>query len=225
MPAHKKRKVTKKVSTQSHPHHWDQPKNINHKFFDMAVPIGLLAIFFIFYNKGVITGSEAVKTSGLLSIALLSATLVVGPASRIIPFFEQFKANRKVWGILSFWIVLLHMALVGIVYWHWDFTKLFDISNPKYNGIASGILAVVILGLVSFTSNEKMIRKMSPTTWKIIQTTSYIALALAVLHFYLMEQKDGVLVIKRLLGRLTFYFAFAVVILRLFVMFLPSKKK
>lgn len=208
-----------------HPHHFDGDKHFYHRFFDIAVPLGLLLMFYFFYNKGVISPSEAVKTTGLWAISLLAVTLAVGPLSKISPLFDSFKANRKVWGVLSFWAVVAHMALVLNFYWKWDFTRFWNIDNPKYNGTATGLLAVAILALVTWTSNKKIIDKLSPNTWKLIQTTSYVALGLAVMHFYFMEQKDGVLVIKRLLGQITFWFSIAVLSARLLIMFLPGKKK
>lgn len=215
----------RKDRTMAHPHHFEGDKHLSHRLFDIGVPIGLFLAFYIFYNNGVVSPSEAVKTTGLWAISLLALTLLVGPASKIFPFLDTFKANRKVWGVLSFWIALLHFLLVAHFFWKWNLGRLIDFDNPRYNGILTGLLSLVILGLVTWTSNKKMIAKMDPSLWKIIQTTSYLALVLAVLHFYYMEQKDGVLVIKRLLGQVTFWFSAGVIALRLLVLFLPSKKK
>ena len=91
-------------------------------------------------------------------------------------------------------------------------------------GTLSGLLALVILFLVTITSSQKALTKLSPKIWKIIQTSSYLAMALAVSHFYLMEQVNGVLVIKRLLGQITFVFSILVIALRILILLLPAKK-
>lgn len=65
---------------------------------------------------------------------------------------------------------------------------------------------------------------MNPKVWKFIQTTSYLALILTVIHFYLVESQDGVLVIKRLLGQITFAFAIFAVLFRLIVELLPKNR-
>ena len=99
-----------------------------------------------------------------------------------------------------------------------------DFQNPKYLGILAGLIALAILSVVTLTSNKKALKALTPNTWKAIQTTSYIALLLAVVHFYIVESKDGVLVIKRLLGQITFGFAAFVAVFRLILQFLPNKK-
>ncbi|MBI3109793.1 ferric reductase-like transmembrane domain-containing protein [Candidatus Daviesbacteria bacterium] len=194
------------------------------RLLDFGVPVILFLLFFFFYNFGKITPSEMVKTSGLLAIALLGLTLVVGPLSRLIPALEPLKAHRKFWGITSFLVALVHTGLVFVYFYKFNLFRFVDFSHPKYPGILSGILALIILFLVTITSNQKIIAKLSPKTWKAIQTTSYLALFLAIGHFYLMETVDGVLVIKRLLGQITFVFSILVIALRILILFLPAKK-
>lgn len=212
------------MSNKAHPYNYSAEKNIGHRLIDFGVPIFLFFLFFQFYNFGKITPSEMVKTTGLLSISLLSLTLVVGPLSRIFPTLDFLKAHRKVWGILSFVTAFTHVSLVFIYFYKFDLYKFFDTSNPKYTGILSGLFALGILLLVTLTSTQKAIKTLSPGTWKAIQTTSYLALALAFLHFFLMEQVSGNLVIKRLLGQITFWFSAVVLSLRVVILFLPPKK-
>jgi DMSO/TMAO reductase YedYZ heme-binding membrane subunit len=209
---------------KSNPFYYSENKNIIQKFVDIAVPVGLFLLFFFFYNHSQISPSEMVKTSGLLAITLLGVTLIIGPLSKIFPALDFLKVHRKFWGILSVIIVFIHIALVTIFFYKFNLYKFIDISNPKYPGIFSGILAVIILLLVTFTSNQKAVNSLSPGAWKAIQTTSYIALFLAIAHFYLMEQVNGTLVIKRLLGRIIFGFSIFVIIARILIIFLSSKK-
>lgn len=199
-------------------------KNIIQHFLDWAVPIGLFLLYFNFYNFGKFSPSDMVKTSGLMSISLLALTLVVGPLVRFMPVLDILKAHRKFWGITSFLFLVLHLSLVVIYYYHFNFLKVFDLNNPKFGGLLAGILAALVLLLITLTSNQKIARGLGPKVWKAIQTTSYIALILAITHFYLMEQVNGALVIKRLLGRITFWFAATVILIRLIVLILPRKK-
>lgn len=208
----------------SHPYHYSLEKNLLQKLIDWILPVGLFWIYFQFYNFGNITPSEMIKTTGLLAIALLSITLIIGPACRFWPALDFLKAHRKFWGILSFLVVLLHTVLIFIYYFKFDVLKFVDFTNPKYPGILAGILALAILLVVTLTSNKKALTNLSPKTWKLIQTTSYLALILAVIHFYIVESSNGVLVIKRLLGQITFGFAALVVVVRVFLLFLPNRK-
>lgn len=194
-------------------------------FLDYGVPLLLFWLYFQFYNFGKITPSELIKTTGLLAITLLSLTLVIGPACRFFPFLEPLKAHRKVWGIASFLAALAHTILILIYFFNFNFLKFIDTSNPKFFGFLFGMIAIFILFVVTLTSFNKIIHSLDPKVWKMIQTTSYLALIFAIAHFYLVESKDGVLVIKRLLGQITFAFATLVVFLRLLVIILPIKPK
>ena len=207
-----------------HPYHYSIDKTLKHRLLDFGVPIGLFLFFFFFYNFGQFNPREMIKTTGLLSITLLGVTLAVGPLSRLIPAIDILKAHRKVWGILSFLIALTHVGLVFVYFYKFNLLKFIDFASPKYMGTLSGLLALVILFLVTMTSNAKTLTKLSPKVWKIIQLTSYLAMALAISHFYLMEQVSGVLVIKRLLGQITFVFSILVIALRILILLLPAKK-
>lgn len=207
-----------------HPYDYSIDKTLKFRLIEAGVPVVLLLLFFIFYNFGEITPSEMVKTSGLLAISLLGVTLVIGPLTRLFPQLDNLKAYRKFWGILSFVIALVHVALVFIFYYKFSIWRFVDFSHPKYPGILSGLLALVILLLVTLTSNQRALTKLSPKQWKIIQTTSYLALFLAIVHFYLMETVDGVLIIKRVAGQITYVFSILVILARILILFLPGKK-
>lgn len=200
-------------------------KNSFQVLLDYLVPAAVFLLFFIFYNNFQISASEMVKTTGLWSIALLGLTLIVGPISRAFPGLGFLRANRKIWGLGSFFVGLTHVLLVLIFFWDFNLYKFVDVTNPRYGGILAGLEALAILLVVTLTSSSKIVGKLHPTVWKIIQTTSYIALFLALTHFYIMETKDGVLVIKRLLGQLTFWFTVIVLLARILIIFLPSQKR
>ena len=192
------------------------------KLIDLGLPIGLFLIFFEFYNFGKVTPQEMIKTTGLLAIVLLSLTLFIGPACRFFPSLNILKAHRKFWGIMSFFIVLIHVILIYIYYFNYNLSKLFDPTSPKYYGLLAGLASLLILLMVTLTSNKTALNSLSPKMWKLIQSASFLALIFAVLHFYLVESANGVLVIKRLLGQITFWFATAVIFIRIIVLFLPQ---
>jgi DMSO/TMAO reductase YedYZ heme-binding membrane subunit len=212
------------AKNNSHPYHYSKDKNFLDYLMDYGVPIGLFLLFFVFYNSSQFTPREMIKNTGVLAISLLALTLGVGPLSRLIPSLDFLKAYRKVWGILSFVAALLHMILVYIVFFKYDLNRFIDFGNPRYPNIASGLVALGILMVVTLTSNQKAINSMSPNTWKAIQTTSYLALASALLHFYLLSQKDGNLDIANPLVQISFWFSLVVLVLRILILFLPSKK-
>lgn len=207
-----------------HPYHYSTEKNLIQRLIDIGVPVLLFWVYFQFYNFGQFNPKEMVKTTGLLAIALLSLTLAIGPLCRFFPFLDVLKAHRKFWGVLSFFIALTHAFLIYIFYFNYDIAKLFNSTNPKFLGLMAGLTSLVILLIVTLSSNQKILNAISPKAWKLIQSASYIALIFAVLHFYLVESVNGVLVIKRLLGQITYWFATFVVVFRLIIPFFPSKK-
>ncbi len=207
----------------AHPYHHSS-EGVFQKLLDYAVPLALLYFYYRFYNFGKITPSEMIKTSGLWSIALLSLTLIIGPLSRFFPFLDDLKAHRKVWGIMAFLAGLTHAVLIFVNYFKFNLYRFVDFSDPKYPGILAGLAALVILAVVTLTSNKKALTSLPPNAWKVIQTTAYLALVLAIAHFYLVESVNGVLVIKRVVGQITFGFAAVAVVLRLWVMLLPNRK-
>ncbi|OGE25826.1 hypothetical protein A3C26_04160 [Candidatus Daviesbacteria bacterium RIFCSPHIGHO2_02_FULL_39_12] len=194
------------------------------RLIDFGVPIGLYLLYFQFYNFGKISPSEVIKTTGLLSITLISLTLFVGPLCRFFPSLEPFKAHRKAWGLFGFFAGLAHAVLIYIFYFKYDLARLFNPAGPKYYGLLAGLVSLIILAVVTLTSNKTALNALSPTTWKRIQSLSYLALIIAVLHFYLVESVNGVLVIKRVVGQITFGFAAFVALFRILVQLLPKKK-
>lgn len=206
-----------------HPDNQSHGITFQQKMIDWAGPIVLFLTYFLFYNFGKISPSELIKSTGLASVGLLSITLVIGSVSRFIPAVNVLKAHRKFWGISSFVFACIHALLVISVYFDWDISVFFNTASPRFWGLSIGLLSLILLFVITATSFQFVFRKLPPHIWKYIQNFSYAALLLAVAHFFLMEQKDGVLVIKRLLGQITYWFAILVIFIRILVYFLPKK--
>lgn len=209
---------------ESHLTHQEIENNLIQRIINWLVPVGLFFLYFFFYNFGKFTSSEMIKTTGLMAISLLSITLFVGPIGRFIPSLNILKAHRKFWGITSFLFAAIHALLVFIFYYNFNLFDLINPENAKFFGFIAGLLALIILLIITISSHKKVLHHINPHLWKAIQTTSYIALFLAVLHFNLVEQVKGVLVIKRLLGRITYWFAAIVILIRLIVILIPKKQ-
>lgn len=211
--------------TKKHPYHYSDRKTLLQYLVDWGVVVGVFVVYFLFYNFGKITPSEMIKTTGLCAIFLLSLTLAIGPLSGFISSLQVLKAHRKFWGIASFIFGTIHFALTLYYRFAFDLTKLLDIKNPKFLGLFLGLMALIVLLIVTFSSSQKVIKRLDPKVWKLVQTASYLALLFALLHFYLIEQVNGALVIKRSLGWVTFWFAAIVIAARLVVLFFPPKKQ
>lgn len=207
-----------------HPYHSSITKNLSQHILDFALPLGLFLLYFFFYNFGRFTISEMIKTTGLVAISLLSITLVVGPLGKFVSWVNMIKIHRKFWGISSFVFAAIHATLSFIAYFNLNIFDLFNPSSHEFPAIMAGFISLLILFIATVTSSRKIIQHMNPHIWKTIQTTSYVALFLAVAHFFLKEQVDGVFVVKRLLGRITYWFAAGVILFRLIVALIPKKQ-
>lgn len=195
----------------------------NHRsLYDWALPIILFLIYFLFYNQGIASASGFIKTTGLVGILLLSITLFIGPASRFIQSINIEKEHRKFWGITSVAFVTVHALLVISNYFNYNLLVLFDTSRPKFPGLFSGLVSLLILFVVTATSYQFIMKHLQHATWKKIQNSSYIALLLGVIHFFLIEQKPTLSIIKYVLETIPFWFAIVVLVLRVCVYFFPK---
>lgn len=144
---------------------------------------GMLCIAIIFIFGYVLSAPEdliVIYISSFGMLALLSIVFVM-----FIPLIVRLKnnkftiallVNRRWIGIYTFIFALIHVLLVANYLFQWDTAIL--ISNP-YNGL--GLIAFVILILMTATSNNKSVSKLGKN-WKKLHTLVYIALILLVVH-------------------------------------------
>ncbi len=192
---------------------------------NLLVPAFIFILYFVFYNFGKISPSEMVKSTGLTSISVLTLTMTVGPLVYFVPGLNFLKIHRKVWGIAALLFALAHVALVFVYYFKFNWYRFIDTGNPKFTGLLFGLLPLLVMLVIVSVSNRRAMLILSPRTWAAIQSTSYLALALSLAHFFLIEQTNGVLVIKRTFGIITFSFVTAVVLVRLALFFPVFLKK
>lgn len=213
-----------KKHSAKHPYHYSEDKNIIQFLLDYAIPTAILFFFFKFYTNSSMEPRSLIKITGLAAITLLGLTLIVGPLSKLFKGLSLLKAHRKAWGIISFLFALSHTALVYIYLFKFNLTRFIDTSNPRYPNILTGLLGLIILALVTLTSNKKALSVLDPKVWKSIQTLSYVAMGLALSHFFLVSQNKGVFELKSIYTQITFAFSALVIALRIGVMFIPDKK-
>lgn len=184
---------------------------------------GFITLFF-FYGYGEISLVMFNKIAGLLGLGLIAASLLIGPISFFLPYFDRLKIYRKYLGVAGFLIALVHAGISYSIKFHSDASFMFSPNNPYLLGVWAGLLGIGIFALMTLTSNNKAVKSLGFKKWKIIQSAGYIGLLAVMLHFILMETNKGVFVIRRPLGRVIFIFGFFVILLR-FVVFLRGDKK
>jgi len=135
---------------------------------------------------------EINKVLALASIGLIAISLIIGPLSRMFPrHFAHLVPHRKFIGLTGFAFALFHSVYSALVIYGADINKMI-FENPKMFGLISGLIALAIFLVMAITSNAQSVKKMGYDKWKAVQTFGYVGLALAALHFALLEIKPDV---------------------------------
>ncbi len=199
-------------------------KTIDYIFY--TLPISLFFILFFFYGYGQVSGLMMNKIAGLLAFTLLGLTLALGPLSHFVPhIFDGLKKYRKYLGISGFIIAVIHGLLSTVFYFKMNISLMFDSKNPHLSGVYVGLVGLLLLLFITLTSNKKAIQTLGFQKWKALQNISYVAFALTLFHFVLMETNKGLFIIRRPLGQVIFYFGFVVLIVRIISFIIVSVKK
>jgi len=116
---------------------------------------------------------------GALNLFLLSLTL-----TPLAKFFKQgkFLNLRRMIGLYAFFYALLHVLNFLFFEVQFDFSLFVDeIFDRPY--ITVGMVALLILTTLAFTSFNRLKRKMGKS-WQKLHNFTYLAGALSVIHFY-----------------------------------------
>lgn len=190
-------------------------------------PLSILLLW-AFYGNFELSWRMANKIAALAGLFIISLTFIIGPLSKFFPlYFGKYKAHRKFLGIAGFVLVALHAILSIIFYYNLDIAYMVSLENPKVLGFYSALIAFLIFLLMTLTSTAEAVRKLGYPLWKSVQMTGYLALALSLLHFFILETTpDGIFKV-RTLGMLIFYFTLLALVLRIavFLLSLPPRKK
>lgn len=117
----------------------------------------------------------------------------------------------------------IHFFLVFSIYSKFNFFSLLSPNKARFVPYMIGLTSLLILVLITSTSIKFIFNRLNPHTWKGIQATSYIALFLAIIHFYLAEQEGGVFTLYHILEHGTYWFGIVAIVFRLAILFIPKK--
>ena len=134
------------------------------------------------------------RATGSLSFIMLTIILCIGPMARLTKRAIPFLYNRRHFGVLTFFVALIHAGLVLL--WYHGFGEINPIlslfvSNPNYTAIQSfpfevlGVIAFFILFLMAATSHDFWNANLGPGLWKAIHMSVYFAYILLLGHILL----------------------------------------
>jgi sulfoxide reductase heme-binding subunit YedZ len=153
------------------------------------------------------------RTTGMLALVFLTASLAVTPLRRVTGANSLVKF-RRILGLFAFSYGALHL----ITYIAFD--RFFNLKSVpadvlKRPFIAIGMTAFALMIPLAITSTNKMVKRLGGKAWSRLHTVVYLAGVAGVLHYWMLVKSDT---------RLPLTFAFVLAVLlgyRLLVKFAP----
>jgi nitrite reductase/ring-hydroxylating ferredoxin subunit/DMSO/TMAO reductase YedYZ heme-binding membrane subunit len=131
------------------------------------------------------------RATGTCAFLMLTLILSIGPLARLDRRFLPLLYNRRHFGVLLFFIALVHALLM--VLWFYNLNALpnlvAEFTNwPAYGKFIGfpfktlGLAALLILLLMAATSHDYWLSLLSPPVWKTLHMAVYFAYGLVLLH-------------------------------------------
>jgi sulfoxide reductase heme-binding subunit YedZ len=118
---------------------------------------------------------------GLTALIFLVASLACTPARRLLGWSWPVRVRREL-GLFAFFYAMLHfLVYLGPDQWLDVPTILEDIAERPF--ITVGFLALVLMVPLAVTSTGEWVRKLGFRRWQRLHYLTYLAGALAVIHF------------------------------------------
>ncbi len=173
------------------------------RHYDLILAMSLFTFFLSFYLGSFLFVQQGsyfhpvqllIRVLGLSGFTLLVFILSIGPLARIFPSWRFLVYNRRHLGVTLFFIALFHAGLSFI--WYQGFSEInpfvsFFMFNNNYMSIVGfpfeylGLFALLILLLLAVTSHDFWLKILSPSVWKFLHMSVYLAYALLVGHIAL----------------------------------------
>lgn len=195
--------------------------------FVASITLIILLLLFTFYGYFEVSMSMANKISALAALALIGIALLLGPLSKLWPnIFQRYKQHRRWLGITGAILALIHIFITLAAYYKLDIFRILTPSGQYMWGVYAGLAAIIIFCMMALISNKEAVKRMGYHKWKMLQMLGYLAIVLVIVHFLILETKEGVFKVRPL-GYALFIFGILVVLARIAIHFLglPPRKK
>ena len=142
-------------------------------------------------TTGVILRSQAFGTCAFL---MLTFVLCIGPLARLDTRFLPLLYNRRHFGVITCAVAFTHAASIVSIYYSFSpLNKYVAVlaSNTSYDRFLGfpfetfGIFALFLLLVLAATSHDFWLRFLTPSIWKAIHISVYVAYAAIVCHIVL----------------------------------------
>ena len=131
----------------------------------------------------------------------VSGTVLIGLSFLLGPIFRWFLPGndpseyRKIFGMLVFGLIAIHVLI------SFSFRSASTFKECNELSVIAASLSFIIFALLASTSSSLVIEGIGYEKWVTIQRTGYIALVLAMIHFYLVGKERF---IGSLLGQIVY---------------------
>jgi sulfoxide reductase heme-binding subunit YedZ len=184
-------------------------------FVNALIPIALLLWDLYHHNLGANPQEFAIRTTGMMTLVFLTATVAVSPLRKTFGINSLVKVRRMV-GLFAFFYGSLHL----LTYIWLD--RLFNLLSVTQDVarrpfILVGMTGFLLMVPLAITSTNKMVRRLGGKRWALLHRLVYFAAAAGVVHFWMLVKSDTRL-------PLTFGFIVGLLLLhRLLVKYAPNR--
>ncbi len=199
------------------------------KFWELnkshLVPALVLLLLFVFYAYLSFSVSMLNKMLALGAVVLIGLSFLLGPLTRFFPktfgFYLPWRKNIGLWGFV---FAVAHTAISLHVYYKWDFMAILGFDSFKLFALLTGAVALFVFGVMTAISSKEWVDKLGYEKWRSVLRTGYFALLLVIVHFVLIETKQGVFNVRPA-GWAILVFAVLVLLARFAVIFVGMPEK
>lgn len=130
-------------------------------------------------------------TTGYTTLVLLTITLAITPARRLIASLNWTIRFRRLLGLFAFFYATVHMLTYVALYAGFNVNAMVD-DIAKRRFITMGVAAWLLLLPLALTSTNWAIRKLGGKRWNRLHRLVYVAALCGVIHYW-WQVKTGVL--------------------------------
>jgi sulfoxide reductase heme-binding subunit YedZ len=179
-------------------------------FVNALIPLCLLFWDLAHHNLGANPQEFAIRTTGMMTLVFLTATVAVTPLRKTFGINSLVKVRRMV-GLFAFFYGTLHL----FTYIWLD--RLFNLLSVTQDVarrpfILVGMTAFFLMLPLAVTSTNNMVKRLGGKRWALLHRLVYFAAIAGVIHFWMLVKSDtrlpltfgfivGLLLIHRLFVR------------------------
>jgi len=153
-----------------------------------AVPAVLLAFDAARHSLGVNAVNYAIRTTGILGLLFLVASLAITPLRRLTGWNEII-APRRALGLYAFAYLFVHFAIFFLL------DRGASVGSTVHEIVTRTYLLIGTAGLflmvpLAVTSMDSMVSRLGARRWKLLHRLAYVSASAGAIHYILLVKAD-----------------------------------